>query len=93
MNLSEINAPRFRLKLWSYDLQDIELACDKIKTVDVGVLKGPIRLPKEKRRWCLLKSPHVNKKSREHFEATVYNRTIEVFIRPDQIDEFGLFFS
>ena len=53
MNLSEINAPRFRLKLWSYDLQDIELACDKIKTVDVGVLKGPIRLPKEKRRMLI----------------------------------------
>ena len=40
MNLSEINAPRFRLKLWSYDLQDIELACDKIKTVDVVCSKG-----------------------------------------------------
>ena len=52
-------------------------------------VKGPIPLPKKKRRWCLLKSPHVNKKSREHFEATTYSRIIDVHIEIDKIDQYG----
>ena len=39
----------------------------------MGSIKGPIPLPKRTRRYCVLKSPHVNKKSREHFEATIIN--------------------
>ena len=92
MNLSnpDFKIVNFRIKLWSYNLETLKQACNKVEEISApGSIKGPIPLPKRTRRWCLLKSPHVNKKSREHFEATVYNRTIEVFIRPDQIDEFG----
>jgi small subunit ribosomal protein S10 len=89
-SLTDFKSTDFRLKVWSYDLQAVELACEKIKTVPIGVMTGPIRLPKEKRRWCLLKSPHVNKKSREHFETTIYGRSIQVLVRPNEIEQFGL---
>jgi small subunit ribosomal protein S10 len=50
---------------------------------------GTFFAPKRTRRWCLLKSPHVNKKSREHFEATTYSRIIDVHIEIDKIDQYG----
>jgi small subunit ribosomal protein S10 len=85
------NTAKFRLKLWSYDLEALKQACDKIKEIDVesGFTKGPTPLPKRTRRWCLLKSPHVNKKSREHFEATIYSRIMDVYIDVAQVDTYG----
>ena len=41
-----------------------------------GKIKGPIPLPRNFRYWCLLKSPHVNKKAREHMTAVCYKRLI-----------------
>jgi len=82
----------FRVKLWSYDLDSLKQACEKIRGIEImepGYMKGPIPLPKKKRRWCLLKSPHVNKKSREHFEATTYSRIIDISMVATQIDNYG----
>lgn len=39
---------------------------------------GPVPLPKKRRIYCVLKSPHVNKDSREHFEIVVHRRIIDV---------------
>jgi small subunit ribosomal protein S10 len=88
----EIKVDNFRIKLWSYDLEALKQACEQIKKIEVnepGFIKGPIPLPKRIRRWCLLKSPHVNKKSREHFEATTYSRIIDVYIEVAQVDKYG----
>ena len=41
-------------------------------------MKGPLPLPTKTRRWCLLKSPHVYKKSREHFEMRIHKRLIDI---------------
>jgi small subunit ribosomal protein S10 len=43
-----------------------------------GEIKGPIPLPRNFRYWCFLKSPHVNKKAREHMTAVRYNRLIVI---------------
>jgi len=82
----------FRIKLWSYNLEALKQACSKIKKIsigEIGFIKGPIPLPKRTRRWCLLKSPHVNKKSREHFEATTYSRIMDINIEISKIDKYG----
>jgi len=82
----------FRMKLWSYDLEALKQACNKIEDIEIsepGFMKGPIPLPRRKRRWCLLKSPHVNKKSREHFEATTYSRIVDVYLEITQVDKYG----
>ena len=60
-----------RIKMASYSLLNIQDTCNKIKSLSVStdkevLIKGPYPLPNKKRRWCLLKSPHVYKKSREH---------------------------
>lgn len=95
MNLSNLNFQliRFRIRLWSYNLESLKQACCKIKELETGntsgFIKGPIPLPKKIRRWCLLKSPHVNKKSREHFEATTYSRIFDVYIKVNQVDKYG----
>ena len=40
--------------------------------------RGPVPLPTKRRTYCVLRSPHVNKDSREHFEIKVHKRLIEV---------------
>jgi len=82
----------FRIKLWSYNLDALKEACEKIKNIGInepGYIRGPIPLPKKIRRWCLLKSPHVNKKSREHFEATTYSRVIDIHIESEEVNKYG----
>jgi len=89
---NDLKIINFRVKLWSYNLEALKQACHKITQIEIdgpGFIKGPIPLPKKKRYWCLLKSPHVNKKSREHFEATTYSRIIDINIEINQVDKYG----
>jgi len=39
---------------------------------------GPVPLPTRRRIYCVLRSPHVNKDSREHFEIRIHKRLIDV---------------
>ena len=39
---------------------------------------GPIPIPTRIERFCVLRSPHVDKKSREHFERRTHCRVIEI---------------
>nr|YP_010032355.1 ribosomal protein S10 [Schizocladia ischiensis]QOW07562.1 ribosomal protein S10 [Schizocladia ischiensis] len=41
--------------------------------------KGPIFLPTKKRIYCVLRSPHVNKDSREQFEIRRYKTILDVY--------------
>ena len=41
-------------------------------------LAGPVPLPTEKNKWTVLRSPHVDKKSREQFEIRVHKRLIDI---------------
>jgi small subunit ribosomal protein S10 len=40
---------------------------------------GPIPLPTAKNKWTVLRSPHVDKKSREQFEIRTHKRLIDIF--------------
>ena len=42
-------------------------------------LAGPIPLPTAKNKWTVLRSPHVDKKSREQFEIRTHKRLIDIF--------------
>jgi small subunit ribosomal protein S10 len=47
------------------------------KASEVGLeLKGPLNLPRRVKRFTVLKSPHVNKTSREQFEMRIHSRLI-----------------
>ncbi|MDP6824195.1 MAG: 30S ribosomal protein S10 [Dehalococcoidia bacterium] len=41
-------------------------------------IAGPVPLPTSIRRFCVIRSPHVDKRSREHFELRTHKRLIDV---------------
>ena len=43
-----------------------------------AAVSGPIPLPTDKEVYCVLRSPHVDKKSREHFEIRTHKRLIDI---------------
>ena len=44
-----------------------------------ATVAGPIPLPTIKNKYCVLRSPHVDKKSREQFEIRTHKRLIDIF--------------
>ena len=73
---------KIRIKLKSYDHNLVDKSAEKIvKTVKStgAVVSGPIPLPTHKRIYTVLKSPHVNKKAREHFELCAYKRLLDIY--------------
>ena len=60
----------------------VDKSAEKIvKTVKAtgAVVNGPIPLPTHKRIYTVLRSPHVNKKSREQFELNAYKRLLDIY--------------
>lgn len=73
---------RIRIKLKSYDHNLVDKSAEKIvKTVKStgAVITGPIPLPTNKKIFTVLKSPHVNKKSREQFKLCTYKRLLDIY--------------
>jgi small subunit ribosomal protein S10 len=72
---------KIRIKLKSYDHNLIDKSAEKIiKTVKStgAVVSGPIPLPTKKTVYTVLRSPHVDKKSREQFETRAHKRLIDI---------------
>ncbi len=73
---------KVRIKLKSYDYNLVDKSAEKIvKTVKAtgAVVNGPIPLPTRKKIFTVLRSPHVNKKSREQFQLSAYKRLIDIY--------------
>jgi small subunit ribosomal protein S10 len=73
---------KIRIKLKSYDYNFVDKSAEKIvKTVKStgAVVNGPIPLPTHKRIYTVLRSPHVNKKSREQFQLCSYKRLMDIY--------------
>lgn len=73
---------KIRIKLKSYDHNLVDKSVEKIvKTVKTtgAVVSGPIPLPTHKRIYTVLRSPHVNKKSREQFQLCSYKRMLDIY--------------
>ena len=69
------------IKLTGDNHQDVDLVCQQIKAIsdETGVnLRGPIPLPTKKNKFTVLRSPHVDKKSREQFEMRTHKRLIDI---------------
>jgi small subunit ribosomal protein S10 len=72
---------KIRIKLKAYDHKLLNISCnDIIETVNrtKAITVGPIPLPTHRRIYCVLRSPHVDKDSREHFELRTHKRIIEI---------------
>jgi small subunit ribosomal protein S10 len=73
---------RIRIKLQSYDHNLVDKSADKIvKTVRStgAVVTGPIPLPTRTKIFTVLRSPHVNKKSREQFQLATHKRLLDIY--------------
>ena len=73
---------RIRVCLKAYDHKLIDVSAEKIvetaKRTDAKVA-GPIPLPTKRRIYCVFRSPHKDKKSREHFEMRTHKRIIDIY--------------
>lgn len=75
------DAVKLRLRLRSYDKDLLARACrdvTAIAAVSGAKVAGPVFLPTKRRIYCVLRSPHVDKDSREHFEVRTHNRLIDL---------------
>ena len=78
---------RVRLKLKSYDHKLLDDAVKLIVSTGKRTgsqIAGPVPLPNKKRCFTVLRSPHVNKKSREQFELTTHMRIVDIVALSDQ---------
>ena len=72
---------KIRIRLKAYDHEIIDQSTKKIveTVVRTGAkIRGPVPLPTEKHRYTVIRSPHVNKDSREHFEMRIHKRLIDI---------------
>ncbi len=75
---------RIRLKAYDHKLLD-KSASEIVETVRRTGAKvvGPIPLPTVINKYCVLRSPHVDKKSREQFETRTHKRVLDI-LEPNQ---------
>jgi len=72
---------RIRIRLKAYDYRILDQSTGEIVETAKRTgaqIAGPIPLPTMKNKYCVLRSPHVDKKSREQFEMRVHKRLIEL---------------
>ena len=78
---------RIRLKLKSFDHRLLDNAVKQIVLTarrTGAQLMGPVPLPNKRRCFTVLRSPHVDKKSREQFELTAHKRILDIVSPSDK---------
>lgn len=73
---------RIRIRLKAYDHLALDRSVDEIvQTVrrSGARISGPVPLPTSRTIYTVLRSPHVDKKSREQFETRVHKRLIDIY--------------
>ena len=77
---------RIRVRLTSFNHELLISSCKKmielIQCFNV-ISVGMVCLPTKKRIYCVLRSPHVDKDSREHFEIRIHKRILEIYYDPE----------
>lgn len=75
---------RIRLKAFDYNVLDKSTSDILLQAKRTGAkIVGPVPLPTVKNKYCVLRSPHVDKKSREQFEIRTHKRMIDI-LEPKQ---------
>jgi len=73
---------KIRVRLESFNHEILGSSCQKILNIlqNTPLSSGSvISLPTCKRIYCVLRSPHVDKDSREHFEIRIHKRILEIY--------------
>lgn len=82
LNMATLQQQKIRIRLKAFDRRLLDTSCEKIvdtanRTQATAI--GPIPLPTRRKIYCLLRSPHVDKDSREHFETRTHRRIIDIY--------------
>jgi small subunit ribosomal protein S10 len=76
-----MQSERIRIRMEAYDHELLDKKAGEIVDTAKGTgakVSGPIPLPTRVERYTVLRSPHVNKKSREQFEIRTHKRLIDI---------------
>ncbi|WP_448589749.1 30S ribosomal protein S10 [Thermodesulfobium sp.] len=72
---------KIRVKIKSYDHrtldQSVKRIVDTVQRTGASV-HGPIPLPTRRELFCVIRSPHIDKDSQEHFEVLTHKRLIDI---------------
>ena len=72
---------KIHIRLKAYDHDIVDQSTQKIVETVLRTqanIKGPVPLPTEKHRYTVVRSPHKDKDSREHFEMRIHKRLIDI---------------
>ncbi|HAQ43564.1 MAG TPA: 30S ribosomal protein S10 [Acidimicrobiaceae bacterium] len=75
------SSQKIRIRLKAYDHDIVDQSTQKIVETVLRTqanIKGPVPLPTEKHRYTVVRSPHKDKDSREHFEMRIHKRLIDI---------------
>jgi small subunit ribosomal protein S10 len=73
--------PRIRVRLRAYDHEVIDQSTKKIVETVLRTnaqVRGPVPLPTDRHRFCVIRGPFKDKDSREHFEMRVHKRLVDI---------------
>ena len=72
---------KLRIRMRGYNISLLQDAAEQVCEIAAATgarIHGPVYLPTKKKIYCVLRSPHVNKDSREHFEIRVHHRLVDL---------------
>ncbi len=72
---------KIRIILKAFDHRALDLSAQQIvETAERtgAVVAGPVPLPTQRQRFCVIRSPHIDKDSREHFELRTHKRLVDI---------------
>lgn len=77
-----MDSQKIRIKLKAYDHYALDRSTKEITRTVLRTgarIAGPIPLPTKRTVYTVLRSPHVDKKSREQFETRIHKRLIDIY--------------
>ena len=79
--MAELPTQKIRIRMKAYDFKLLDISAGEI--VDTAkrtgaIVKGPVPLPTRMKRFDILRSPHVNKSSRDQFEIRTHQRLMDI---------------
>ena len=88
IRLAKMEKIRLKLKAYDHRVLDRSVAAivEAVKRTGAEII-GPMPMPTKIKRYTVLRSPHINKDSREQFEIRIHSRLIDIVsATPDTID-------
>ena len=85
-----MDSQKIRIRLKAFDAKLLDQSTKEIVETarrTGSTIAGPIPLPTRIARYTVLRSPHVDKKSREQFDLTTHKRVLELIAPSDQTME------